>query len=156
MNRLTLANRLKAIIIGAAICGLILYAFLLPYLGRQLFPDTPLAFWGYLCFLWISGIPCYAVLIFAWRIAHNIGLDRSFTEENAVLLRRISTLAAVDAGYIFIGNPILILLGVGHELFVLLSVIIVFAGIAVSVAAAALSHLVLRAAELQEQSDLTI
>lgn len=156
MNRLNFANRLKVILIGAAVCGLILYAFLLPYLGGQIFPNDALAFWGYLCFLWISGIPCYAVLVLAWRIVRNIGQDRSFTEENAVLLRRISTLAAVDAGYIFVGNPVLILLGVGHVTFVLLSVIIVFAGIAVSVAAAALSHLVLRAAELQEQSDLTI
>ena len=43
-----------------------------------------------------------------------------------------------------------------HPGVLLLSLLIVFAGIAVTVASAALSHLVYKAASLQEQSDLTI
>jgi hypothetical protein len=43
-----------------------------------------------------------------------------------------------------------------HPGVTLLSLLIVFAGIAIAVAAAALSHLVHKAAALQEQSDLTI
>lgn len=156
MNKQALSRRLRAILVGIALCGLIFYAFLLPYFASQLLGGTAFAFWAYMCFLWTSGIPCYAVLVYAWRIVSNIGHDRSFTEENALFLRRISTLAALDAAYILAGNPILILLGVGHAMFMVLSVIIIFAGVAVAVAAAALSHLVLRAAELQEQSDLTI
>ena len=156
MNKLALSRRLQIILIGLAVCGLIFYAFLLPYFASQLLGQSPFAFWVYMCFLWISGIPCYVTLVFAWRIAANIGRDHSFTEENAILLRKISTMAALDAVYIFAGNPILILLGVGEVMFMLLSVIIIFAGVAVAVAAAALSHLVLRAAELQEQSDLTV
>ena len=38
----------------------------------------------------------------------------------------------------------------------LMCLIVVFVGVAISVAAAALSHLVMKAAMLQEQSDLTI
>jgi hypothetical protein len=37
-----------------------------------------------------------------------------------------------------------------------LSAVIIFVGIAVSTVAAALSHLILRAAELQELDDLTV
>lgn len=156
MNRLTLARRLRVILIGTALCGLLFYLLLLPYVLRQGFPDDARARWIYLCFLWLSAIPCYAVLILGWRIVRNIGLDRSFCEENALFFRRISTLAVLDAAYIFAGNPVLILLGMGDAMFLLLSVIIVFVGVAVAVAAAALSHLVLRAAELQGQYDLTI
>ena len=43
-----------------------------------------------------------------------------------------------------------------HSGVALFSLLIVFAGVAVAVAAAALSHLVQKAAVLQEQSDLTI
>ena len=39
---------------------------------------------------------------------------------------------------------------------VLLSLVAVFAGVAVAIAAAALSHLVAKAADLQAESDLTI
>ena len=86
----------------------------------------------------------------------NIAADRSFCEENARRLRTVSTLAAVDAAYIPLCDLILFLIGGAEGIMLLLSVIIVFVGIAVSTAAAALSHLVLRAAELQELSDLTV
>ena len=43
-----------------------------------------------------------------------------------------------------------------HPGVALFSLIVVFAGVAVAVAAAALSYLVKKAAVLQEQSDLTI
>lgn len=156
MNKLALSRRLHIIILGIAACGLLFYAFLLPYFLSPLREESASAFWIYLVFLSLSGIPCYTALIYAWQIVSSIALDRSFSEENAARLRKISTLATVDAAYIFAGNPILLLLGLGEPIFLLLSLIIVFIGVAVAVAAAALSHLVLRAAELQEQSDLTI
>ena len=43
-----------------------------------------------------------------------------------------------------------------HPGVILYSLIVVFAGVAVSVASAALSHLVLKAALLQEESDLMV
>lgn len=156
MNRATLARRLRFILIGTALCGLLFYLVLLPYFLRQCFPDSLPARQIYFIFLLISALPCYAVLVCGWQITRNIALDRSFCAENAVHLRRVSTLAALDAGYICLGTPALTLSGLGDTVFLLLALIIVFVGIAVSVAAAALSHLVLRAAELQDQSDLTI
>ena len=54
------------------------------------------------------------------------------------------------------GNLLLLVLNQSHPAVVLFSMLIVFAGVAVAVAAASLSHLVKKAADLQEQSDLTI
>ena len=111
---------------------------------------------AWLIFLWVSGIPCYMVLVFGWRIASNIGEDRSFSNENAKYLKWISWLAAGDGIFFFIGNVVLLFTNMSHPGVALFSLIVVFAGVAVAVAAAALSYLVKKAAVLQEQSDLTI
>ena len=104
----------------------------------------------------VTAVPCFAVLVLAWRIATNIGRDRSFSNENASLLKWISVLAAADAAFFFLGNVVMLLLDMSHPSVVLASFIIVFAGIAVAVISAVLSHLVKKAAVLQEESDLTI
>ena len=159
MQQRTLAKWLKAVIIGSGLCGLVIYFLVFPIFGQSIVDSAPeFAGWyrPWLVFLWVSGIPCYAVLVFAWRIAANIQADRSFTAANAAHLKWISWLAAGDAAYFFVGNVAMLLLNMSHPGVTLLSLIVVFIGIAVSVAAAALSHLVQKAAVLQEQSDLTI
>ena len=74
--------------------------------------------------------------------------------DNARCLRTVSLLAALDAAYFFLGNLVLLFLNMSHPGVVLMSLLVVFAGVAV--AAAALSHLVRKAALLQEENDLTI
>ena len=91
-----------------------------------------------------------------WKIAGSIGRDRSFSEENARRLGWVSMLAAGDAAFFFAGNVLLLFLNMSHPGVLLASLGVVFAGAAVSVTAAALSHLVKKAAILQEQSDWTI
>lgn len=159
MEQKSLSNWLKYMIVGTGLCGLVVYAFVIPTVGRDLceqYPELDGWFWPWLVFLCGSGIPCYAVLSLAWRIATNIGFDRSFTEENAKMLLKISCLAAGDTGFFFLGNIILLLLNMNHPGIILASLVIVFIGVAISVASAALSHLVKKAAALQEQSDWTI
>ena len=83
----------------------------------------------------------------------NIGKDRSFSIENARLLKWISGLAAGDAAFFFLGNLLYLLLGWSHPGVMLLSLVAVFVGVAISVAAAALSHLVMKAALQQEERE---
>ena len=160
MNQKSLAKWLKTILIGCALCGLVVYFLLFPLLGQSIVhsqpPDYAKCFWPWLLFLWCTGVPCYGALLLGWKIAGNIGADRSFSLENSVLLRKISRLAAFDSLLVFVGNLVLLALHFSHPSAVLLSLFVVFAGLAIAVAAACLSHLVHRAAELQEQSDLTI
>ena len=159
MKQTSLSKWLKIIIIGCSICGLLIYALVMPSIGQTLASENPEIssyFWPWLIFIWVTGIPCYIALFFAWKIAANIGVDKSFSLSNAKLLKWISILAAGDAAFFFLGNIVFLLLNMNHPSIVLLSLIIVFAGVAISVAAAALSHLVMKAADLQEQSDLTI
>ncbi len=159
MEQKTLSKWLKLIVIGMAVCGLIVYAIVIPSYGTSLvtsYPEFSNRYWPWLVFLWLTGIPCYATLVLGWKISARIGSDRSFSLENAKALKWISWLAAGDAGFFFAGNLLLLFLNMSHPGVTLLSLLIVFAGIAISVAAAALSHLVHKAAALQEQSDLTI
>ena len=113
-------------------------------------------YWPWLVLIWVTVLPIYAALAFGWIIAVNIGKDRSFSVENARLLKWISGLAAGDAAFFFIGNILYLFLDWSHPGVTLMSLIVVFVGVAISVAAAALSHLVMKAALLQEQQELTI
>ena len=159
MEQKSLSTWLKLILIGVGLCGLIIYFIIFPSYGQSLvydYPEFGNRFWPWLIFLWVSGIPCYAVLVCGWKIAANIGRDQSFTAENAKFLKWISWFAAGDGILFFLGNIILLLKNMSHPGVALFSLIVVFAGAAVAVTAAALSHLVQKAAALQEQSDLTI
>ena len=159
MEQRTLSKWLKFVIIGVGICGLCIYFGILPSYGGSLasqYPEFSGCYWPWLIFLWITAIPCYAALVFGWKISENIGRDKSFSQENAKHLAWIAKLAAADSAYFFLGNIVLLLCNMSHPGIVLLSMLVVFAGVAVTVAAAALSHLVLKAAALQEESELTI
>jgi hypothetical protein len=159
MEQKHLSNWLKLILVGLGVCGAITYALVIPMCGLRLraeYPEFSNRFWPWLIFLLASGIPCFAVLACSWKLSTNVGRDRSFTEENASLLRAISVLSAGDAGFFFVGNLAFLVLDLSHPSVVLASFAVVFVGVAVAVAAAVLSHLVKKAAALQEQSDLTI
>ena len=159
MEQKALSKWLKIIIIGVGICGLVGYFLVIPSFGQSLarqYPEFSGRYLPWLIFIWVTAIPCYIALFFGWKIAANIGADRSFSVENANLLKWISWLAAEDSIYFFAGNVALLLLGMSHPGVVLASLLVVFAGVAITVAAAALSHLVRKAAALQEESDLTI
>ena len=159
MNQKSLANWLKCILAVAGLCALAACAALLPLEGQRLcaqYPEFSSWFLPWLIFLWLSSLPCFAVLVLGWKIASNIGADRSFSHDNARLLRWISALAAGDAVFFFAGNVLLFLLGMSHPWVAIASLAVVFVGVAVAVGSALLSHLVKKAAALQEQSDLTI
>lgn len=159
MEQKKLSKWLKCILVGVAICGIIIYAIVFPVYGASLqnsYPEFSNRFWPWMIFLWISGIPCFATLIFAWKIATNIGLDQSFSNENAKLFHWISVFAATDAAFFFIGNVLMFILNMSHPSVALASFGVVFVGVSVSVGSAVLSYLVKKAADLQEQSDYTI
>ena len=159
MSQKSIAGWLKGIIIGIALCGLVIYALVIPSVGLSITaanPEFAYCFLPWLIFICLTALPCYAALVIAWKVASNIGCDRSFTMENAKWIKYIAVLAAADALFFFVGNVVFLLLNMNHPGIALLSLIVVFAGIAIAIAAAALSYLVKKAALLQEQSDWTI
>ena len=159
MEQKTLSKWLKFVIIGVGVCALFIFFYVVPSYGltaKDMVPDYAIAFWPWLIFLWICAIPCFAALFLCWKIAANIGRDKSFSTENANLLLWIARLGAGDSAFFFIGNIVLLFCNMSHPGIVLIAMVVVFAGVTITVAAACLSHMVKKAAKLQEQSDLTI
>ena len=159
MKQKSLSNWLKAIIIGMGFIGLAFYGVVVPALGNDLvshYPEYNDAYYLWVVFLWLTAIPCYIVLYLAWKISANIGKDNSFSKGNAVCMKYISMLAAGDSIFFFIGNIIYLVIGFNHPSVVLAALVIVFIGVSIAVAAAVLSHLILKAAQLKEENDLTI
>ena len=142
MEQKSLSNWLKFIIIGIGVSIIAALAIVFIAVIEKNFLQ-----WG--LFMGVSSVPCYIVLALGWQIADNIGKDKSFCEENAGKLKYISLLAAGDSAWF-------LLLKISRPEITISSMLIVFIGVAISVVAAALSHLVKKAADLQEQSDLTI
>lgn len=159
MSQKSLSKWLKGIIAGMAVCGAIIYLYLIPVWGRDLVeanPEFSNCYIPWLAVLLISAIPCYWGLYFGWKIAAEIGKDNSFSVENALYLKNISILAALDSVYFFGANLVLMIINMNHPGIFLISLLVVFAGIAVTVAAAALSHLVKKAADIKAENELTI
>ena len=159
MNQQKLSSWLKVIIIIIGLCGLIVYFGILPDCGSWMqdsYPEFASWHWPWMIFLWITAIPCYAILVLAWKVAVNIGENRSFSSENAALLQGIAWLVAGDILFFFLGNVVFFFMSMNHPGIFLISLLICFVGFSVTVAAACLSHLVRKAADLQEQSDLTV
>ena len=118
-------------------------------------------------------LPPLVVFWDAWHIFTQIGQNNSFCVDNARRLRRISFCALTDT----VLDVVLLVYGVvdrfrfaaqfttddimrelGDDMFlaVVKFLFVAFIGVAVTVAAAALSHLTLKAADLQDENDLTI
>ena len=150
---------LKLFLICIAVGGLALFAFALPALGlkmKAMNPEFSHCFWPWLIFLLISGLPCFAVLVLAGKLLSSIEKNMAFSFQNATLLKTISILAAADTAFFFAGNVVFLFLGMNHPGILLMSLAVDFAGLTVAALFAVLSQLVRKAAELQEQSDLTI
>ena len=157
MDQIKLARWLKAVAVGCAICGLLLFVGVLPRWLSRLSAEHP-SFPGgpWTAFMALLAVPCYGVLVCLWRIADQIARDNSFSQANARALRHIALLSGGDAALLLVGNAVFWLAGRSLFLPAMVSAFVCFAGLAISVAAACLSHLVLKAALLQEEHNLTV
>lgn len=150
---------LKAALLLIGVFGFAACFGLIPMIGKDIIRRAPeFSGWYYpwLLFLYSAAIPCFAALFVMWKVFGEIGADRSFTMANARRMKRIALLAFGDAAWFAAGNIVLLLVNMNHPGVLLAAICCAIGGAIIGIAGAALSHLVQRAAELQEQSDLTI
>lgn len=159
MKHTTLEKWLKMVIVGMGVCGLLVYGWGISRITGnicQLYPERSLQHYAWLIFLLITAIPCYVVLIFAWRIANNIGKGSAFSFDNGKAFRWIFRMAATDTVFFFLGNLVFLLCKLSRPEIFLVSLVLMFFGISIAVCAKAMAHLVDNAAELKEENDGTI
>lgn len=159
MEQKTLSKWISLVLIGAALIGFVIFFVIVPVYGQSLlrsYPEYSNRFWPWLIFLWLFAVPCYWAIIVGLRISSRIGQDQSFSMENADSLKLISYLAAGDTLFFMLGNVFLLFLNKSHPGVMIASLFVSFIGFAIAIAAAALSHLVKKAAIMKEENDFTI
>ena len=78
MEQKHLSNWLKLILVGVALCGLVVYALVVPMYGMSLrsqYPEFSNRFWPWLLFIWVSGIPCFTVLGYPCDVQEGHGVS---------------------------------------------------------------------------------
>ena len=159
MTQKKLSLWLHAVIITAAVCVLLVYLWLLPmtlmdlsiayYVGAFLYLPA-------MVFTELTGVPILIALGFAWQIAREIGRDNSFSQRNASYMQIIAWLALCDVVYFQLGILVFAFCGITHPSIFIASFLLDCVGLAISVCAAALSHLIRKAAVIREENDMTI
>ena len=158
MKQQHLAKWLKVIVIGMALCGLVIFGLLMPRLVYSILTLDPDWCGGWLIdawviFIWIAAIPCYWVLGIVWKIANEIRADRSFTIENSLRVKRIMILALADSAFVFTVNVVFLFMNMNHPGVLIASLFVCFAGVVIAVFAGCVSHLVHKAALLREENE---
>lgn len=165
MQQKTLVAWLKAIVVFFAFLLALLLFLVVPTIGWQAAKRAPQAaflFWPCLIFIWVLGAPIYRMLWEAWKVCGRIASGKPFCAGNARSFIAIGQYSLLDCGLLFAGNAVLAAVNALQDLHVypagipLFSLLLIFIGLAVSVAAATLSHLIYKACELDEENQLTI
>ncbi len=165
MQQKTLISWLKAIVVLFALLLAVLLFLIVPTMGWQATlraPQASFLFWPCLIFIWVLGSPVYLMLIEAWKVCGRIASGRPFCAGNARSFVAIGQYSLLDCGLLFAGNAALAAVNALQKLHIypagipLFSLLLIFIGLAVSVAAATLSHLIYKACEINEENQLTI
>jgi len=160
MKQKEMSGYLKMITAGVGVLLLVFVLWFLPLVLKE--PLTRIAgssgYHGVCRVTALSAVPAVMCMIRFWGICGSIGLNRSFSMENAVRLKRMSQYMLLDA-VLYTGFLVWFFIagwyqGAGWLVFPI--VLAVFISVTLTVLCAALSHLVQNASELQEEQELTI
>lgn len=157
MKRVGLVRTLKGVVAFLAVMAAVYYVEIFPSRIREVGLQEPELDWlvtpGIIA-ISLSAIPIAVALVLFWRICTEIGRDNSFCHQNARWLSGIGICALIDTGYCAVGTVTLELIA-GSPIW-LLGTAVCMIGLAIALAAFLLSHLVLKAADLKAENDLTI
>lgn len=165
MQQKTLVSWLKAILILFAILLAALLFAVIPVAGMRAvtsMPDASFLFWPCLILVWIFGTPIFLMLVEAWKVCERIHNGQPFCADNAHSFVVLCQYALVACGILLIGNIALAIVSTVTGLAVyplaipIFSMLLIFVGLAVAVAAATLSHLIYKASDINEENQLTI
>lgn len=160
MNQKNLAKYLQVVTLGLVLLVAIVYIGAVPGLMSVLLECGAILHKSgvkpWIIMVWVTAIPVYFSLYHFWKISKEIQADNSFSTENAKHLQTISHLCMLDVLYFFVANIVFYLLHINGIITLCCTFAIDFIGIVISVLAAALSHLVYKAAAMKQENDLTI
>lgn len=134
------------------ICGLCICGFIYPFLVslNGLSKGSEIVMWSQLIFYWLSSVPCFIILGYAWKVSKSFKTEL-FTCENAKCFRNSAILLLVDSIFFFIGNLVFALMG--YNPFAILFFFLIVTALSVSLALGAAGYYVAKAAALREENE---
>ncbi len=160
MNTVKLSILVKCSIVALGLCGICICVFWYPFsislstmgvVPTKLSLSQNIEFWTQLTFYWAVSIPCFIILIFAWKITESIKKDEAFSYGVVNLIKKSSTLLLIDIVIFLIGN--IAFLALRWNAFALCYFIIAVIGLVVASILLVLSHFVTKAIELKEETE---
>ena len=159
MSSKTLCGLVRFAVISTAVCALFLALFVIPSWGAALVDEFPeLSGWyvPWLIFILLASLPCFALLVFVWKVSSAIKTDEVFTIKTAKWIKTGAVLLFADAAFFFAGNVVFLLLNMSHFAVLLAMVLGIIFVIALALLASVLARYITKAAALQEESEGTI
>ena len=159
MEMKKLARLLQLALIGAAVLGVAVFGVFVPEVGlrtAEANPEYGAAYWPWLIFLWLCAVPCFLSLVPGWRVFGRLAQKNAFCIENGKDMKRIAGLAFFDTALFLVGNVVMAAFGWHHPGLMLAACAVALCGALIGVVAQVLGMLVLDAANLREENDLTI
>ena len=159
MSSKTLCYLIRFAVMATAACSLFIALFVIPSWGASIADANPeYAGWylPWLVFIWTASLPCFAILLFIWKVSGAIKREEVFLLKTAKWIKTSAVLLFADAGFFFVGNVAFLLFQMSHPGILFLSMLGNIFAIALALLAAVLSRYITKAAELQEASEGTI
>lgn len=159
MNHRRISVFLLAAGVIAALGVLCVFAGYVPLLAQSClayYPALGWLYWPGLIYLWLIGGLLFASVLQYMGICRRIGQNQSFCMSNANGLLRIARLLGVAAGMCLLGPCAALLPGMSFGSWAIPIALLAAGCGAMGVLAWALSWLLRRAVQLQEENDLTI
>ena len=158
-KKLSLLIRVSIIFI--AVCGVAICLLWVPMgeFGWKIgdvwsFEGQTKEFWSQIIFHWMVSLPCFYLLWLAWQVTSDMKKGRLFIFENSLRVKHAMYILTVDLLLFLVGHTLFALLR--WHTFYIIYLLVALIGLIVVVFLTVLSHYLLRAAELQEESDGTI
>jgi hypothetical protein len=156
MSPKTLSRLLRLSVVATAVCALFILLFIIPWFGGSIVRADPgVSGWylPWLLFIWVTSLPCFAILGLIWRVSGAVKTDEVFTVKTAQLIKTGAVILFADVGFFFAGNIVLFALRMSHPGVLLAATIVDIFAIALTLLAAVLARYINKAAELQEMSE---
>lgn len=150
---------LKITVIATGLLGAVFYFWALPSVGKfiaEVSPEFVGAYYPWLILFWVTAIPCYTALILLWKVIKSIDTDELFRKVNADRFTMVAKLAYTDASIFIAANILFLFLNFNHPSILIASAFVCVVGVAFGICMKALAGFFDKAADLQEENDLTI
>lgn len=160
MKQTEMSGYLKVITVGVGVLLLAFVFWFLPLVLREPLTGTAgeAGYRGTCALIGVSAVPAVLCLVRFWEICESIRLDRPFSGENALRLKRMSQYMLTDV-VLYSGFLVWFFLAgwyTGAAWLIFPVLLAIFISVTLTVLCAALSHLVQSASEIKEEQELTI